>query len=91
MAKTIFATALVVAVSSKHTPTAVFHGLGDQCINPGMHNFAKERMFGLVVSSITKALKQLLERNELEKLCNSLKSAIETLRVKRMKTSIRDI
>jgi len=40
-------TALVIAATfavsdAKKTPTAIFHGLGDQCINPGMHNFAME-------------------------------------------------
>ncbi len=35
--------AATLAVSdAKKTPTAIFHGLGDQCINPGMHNFAME-------------------------------------------------
>lgn len=33
---------LGAVVSAKHTPTAIFHGLEDQCINPGMHNFARE-------------------------------------------------
>ena len=38
-----FVVAALVAVSNaKRVPTAIFHGLGDQCINPGMHNFAKE-------------------------------------------------
>ncbi len=32
----------VLQVNAKKTPTAIFHGLGDQCINPGMHNFAME-------------------------------------------------
>ena len=34
--------ALVAAVSAKRLPTAVFHGMGDQCINPGMHDFTRE-------------------------------------------------
>ena len=42
MTKTCIAVAMVAAVTAHKTPTAVFHGLGDQCINPGMHNFAKE-------------------------------------------------
>ncbi len=37
-----FAVTLIAVALGKHTPTAVFHGLGDQCVNPGMHNFAKE-------------------------------------------------
>ena len=38
----IVSAALAVAEAKKALPTAVFHGLGDQCVNPSMHNFAKE-------------------------------------------------
>ena len=39
--KTAF-TAAVLAASAAAVPTAVFHGLGDACIYPGMHQFTKE-------------------------------------------------
>jgi len=45
MKSVIFATALVAAVEAKRgggIPTAIFHGFGDQCINPGMKDFAKD-------------------------------------------------
>lgn len=42
MTRSLVIAALVAAVYARHTPTAIFHGLGDQCINPGMHNMAKE-------------------------------------------------
>jgi len=35
-------TAAVLAASAAAVPTAVFHGLGDACIYPGMHQFTKE-------------------------------------------------
>lgn len=41
----LFATAAILgAVEAKkgNTPTAIFHGFGDQCINPGMKDFAKD-------------------------------------------------
>jgi len=36
--------ALVAAVASAddQLPIAVFHGMGDACIYPGMHSFAKQ-------------------------------------------------
>jgi len=41
--KTGFTAAAVVATASADAvPTAVFHGLGDACIYPGMHQFTKE-------------------------------------------------
>lgn len=41
--KSFVISALVASfVAARHTPTAIFHGLGDQCINPGMHNLARE-------------------------------------------------
>jgi len=33
---------LAAAAAARKYPTAVFHGLGDQCINPGMHDFTRE-------------------------------------------------
>lgn len=39
--KTGFISALFGA-SVAAIPTAVFHGLGDACIYPGMHHFTKE-------------------------------------------------
>ena len=36
------ATLIAIIEAKKALPTAVFHGLGDQCVNPGMHNFARE-------------------------------------------------
>jgi len=43
-----FAIASIFAVSQAKgpLPTAVFHGLGDQCVNPGMHDFARELGLG---------------------------------------------
>ena len=35
-------TAALVAASASAIPTAIFHGLGDACIYPGMHHFTKE-------------------------------------------------
>merc|ERR1719361_280854 len=35
-------TAALLAASAVAVPTAVFHGLGDACIYPGMHQFTKE-------------------------------------------------
>merc|ERR1712226_1032414 len=35
-------TAALLAASATAVPTAVFHGLGDACIYPGMHQFTKE-------------------------------------------------
>jgi len=35
-------TAALFAASAAAVPTAVFHGLGDACIYPGMHQFTKE-------------------------------------------------
>jgi len=39
--RTTFAAALA-AVSVSAIPTAIFHGMGDACIYPGMHHFSKE-------------------------------------------------
>ena len=39
--RTTFAAALGLA-SVSAVPTAIFHGLGDACIYPGMHSFSKE-------------------------------------------------
>ena len=39
--RTTFAAALAAATASA-IPTAIFHGLGDACIYPGMHHFSKE-------------------------------------------------
>jgi len=39
--RTTFAAALGLA-SAYATPTAIFHGLGDACIYPGMHSFTKD-------------------------------------------------
>jgi palmitoyl-protein thioesterase len=39
--KTTFAAALTAA-SVSAIPTAIFHGLGDACIYPGMHSFTKD-------------------------------------------------
>lgn len=36
-----FAAALAMA-SVSAIPTAIFHGLGDCCLYPGMHSFTKE-------------------------------------------------
>ena len=35
-------TAALLASSAVAVPTAIFHGLGDACIYPGMHQFTKE-------------------------------------------------
>lgn len=35
-------TAALLAASATAIPTAIFHGLGDACIYPGMHHFTKE-------------------------------------------------
>lgn len=42
MTRSLIVLALIGAVSALETPTAVFHGLGDECFNPGMHSFTKE-------------------------------------------------
>ena len=39
--RTTFAAALAAATASA-IPTAIFHGMGDACIYPGMHHFTKE-------------------------------------------------
>lgn len=39
--RTTFAAALAAATVSA-VPTAIFHGLGDACIYPGMHSFTKD-------------------------------------------------
>ena len=39
--RTTFAAALAAATASA-VPTAIFHGLGDACIYPGMHHFTKQ-------------------------------------------------
>lgn len=39
--KTTFAAALAIGAASA-VPTAIFHGLGDACIYPGMHSFTKD-------------------------------------------------
>jgi len=33
---------LASAITAANIPVAVFHGLGDDCLNPGMHQFTKE-------------------------------------------------
>jgi len=38
----IAATAVAVAVTDTAVPTAIFHGLGDACANPGMKHFTEE-------------------------------------------------
>jgi hypothetical protein len=40
--KSIYIAMLAAVISARKTPTAVFHGLGDQCLNPGMHDFTRE-------------------------------------------------
>ena len=35
-------TAALFAAAATAVPTAIFHGLGDACIYPGMHSFTKE-------------------------------------------------
>ena len=35
-------TAAVLAATAAAVPTAIFHGLGDACIYPGMHSFTKQ-------------------------------------------------
>jgi len=39
--RTTFAAALFAATSTA-IPTAIFHGLGDSCLYPGMHSFSKK-------------------------------------------------
>ena len=39
--KTVFGSALIVSAAIA-TPTAIFHGMGDACIYPGMRHFTKE-------------------------------------------------
>jgi hypothetical protein len=39
--KTTFAAALAAA-SVSAVPTAIFHGLGDACVYPGMHSFTND-------------------------------------------------
>mgnify|MGYP007045512302 CR=1 FL=1 len=39
-------TAALLAASATAVPTAVFHGLGDACIYPGMRSFTKELATG---------------------------------------------
>lgn len=39
--KNTFAAALAVAAANA-VPTAIFHGMGDACIYPGMHSFTKD-------------------------------------------------
>ena len=39
--RSTFAAAMGVAAVSA-VPTAIFHGLGDACIYPGMHSFSKD-------------------------------------------------
>lgn len=41
-----FASIIAAIEAKKPLPTAVFHGLGDQCVNPGMHNFARDIALG---------------------------------------------
>jgi hypothetical protein len=38
----VIITALFALVSTESLPTAIFHGLGDACIYPGMHHLTKE-------------------------------------------------
>jgi hypothetical protein len=42
MPRSFFAAAIAGVALADNVPTAIFHGLGDQCINPGMHHFTKQ-------------------------------------------------
>merc|ERR1719464_2083566 len=52
--RTTFAAALFAATSTA-VPTAIFHGLGDSCLYPGMHSFSKK------IASDTKDYAKCLE------------------------------
>jgi len=73
--------AMIGAAAALQTPTAVFHGLGDQCINPGMHSFTKEigrktgaysKCIEVGIGAITSVLENF--EKQAEKACEKLKS-----------------
>ena len=71
--------ATLVAASVSAIPTAVFHGLGDACIYPGMHRFTKElgegtndyaKCIEVGNGSITSMTDNFMD--QAEKACNNL-------------------